>query len=105
MPFEVIVLGGSGTYPAPGAACSGYLFRSATTNLWVDAGPGTFANLLRHIDPAGVDAILLSHFHLDHCVHFFPHTYWNLYGADKADPPTDVLTPTEPTVQTDVQDE
>ncbi|MEA2501276.1 MAG: hypothetical protein QOD01_1387, partial [Actinomycetota bacterium] len=45
MPFQVIVLGGSGTFPAPGAACSGYLFRSASTNLWIDTGPGTFANL------------------------------------------------------------
>ncbi|HMC04557.1 MAG TPA: MBL fold metallo-hydrolase, partial [Actinomycetota bacterium] len=93
MPFEVIVLGGSGTFPAPGAACSGYLFRSATTNLWVDTVPGTFANLQRHIDPAEVDAILISHLNLDHCTDFFPYTYWKRYGPGKAAPPMDVYAP------------
>jgi ribonuclease BN (tRNA processing enzyme) len=93
MPFDVVVLGGSGTFPAPGASCSGYLFRSATTNLWVDTGPGTFANLQRHIDPAEVNAILLSHLHLDHCTDFFPYTYWKRFGPGKAAPPMDVYAP------------
>ena len=95
MPFEVIVLGGSGTFPAPGAACSGYLFRSATTKLWVDTGPGSFANLQRHVDPAEVNAILLSHLHLDHCTDFFPYTYWKRFGPGKAAPPMDVYAPGE----------
>jgi len=95
MPYEVIVLGGSGTFPAPGAACSGYLFRSGTTNLWVDTGPGSFANLQRHIDPAEVNAILLTHLHLDHCTDFFPFTYWKRFGPGKAAPPMDVYAPAE----------
>jgi ribonuclease BN (tRNA processing enzyme) len=93
MPFEVIVLGGSGTFPAPGAACSGYLFRSATTTLWVDAGSGSFANLQRHIHPSEVDAILLSHLHLDHCTDFFSYTYWKRFGPGKTTPPMDVYAP------------
>jgi ribonuclease BN (tRNA processing enzyme) len=95
MPFEVIVLGGSGTYPAAGAACSGYLLRSGTTNLWVDTGPGTFPNLQRHIDPAEVDAILITHLHLDHCTDFLPYTYWKRYGPGKDRPPMDVYAPAE----------
>lgn len=93
MPYEVVVLGGSGTFPAPGAACSGYLFRSGATTIWVDMGPGTFANLQRHIDPAQVNAILLSHLHLDHCADFFPYTYWKRFGPGKAAPPMDVYAP------------
>lgn len=32
----------------------------------LDAGPGTFANLQCHVDPASIDAIVLSHHHPDH---------------------------------------
>lgn len=91
--FDVIVLGGSGTYPAPGAACSGYLYRAGSTLLWVDTGPGTFANLQRHVDPASVTAILLSHLHLDHIGDFLPFTYWKRFGPGKPAPPVDVYAP------------
>lgn len=93
MAFDVIVLGGSGTYPAPGAACSGYLFRSGGTTLWVDAGPGTFANLQRHIDPGEISAILLSHTHLDHVTDLFPYSYWKRYGPGASAPPVEVFAP------------
>ncbi|HYR63119.1 MAG TPA: MBL fold metallo-hydrolase [Actinomycetota bacterium] len=93
MPVAVTVLGGSGTFPAPGAACSGYLFRSANTNLWVDMGPGTFPNLQSHLDPADVHAIVLTHVHLDHITDFLPYTYWKRFGPGKEAPPIDVYAP------------
>jgi ribonuclease BN (tRNA processing enzyme) len=34
--------------------------------LLVDAGPGTFANLQRFVDPGSVDGVILSHVHPDH---------------------------------------
>ena len=93
MAYDVTVLGASGTYPGPGAACSGYLFRSGTTNLWVDAGPGTFANLQRHVDPAEVNAILLSHTHLDHATDIYPFSYWKRYGPGASAPKFEVFAP------------
>ena len=42
----------SGTYAGPGGACSGYLVRGGDTSVWVDTGPGTLANLQRHVDLA-----------------------------------------------------
>jgi ribonuclease BN (tRNA processing enzyme) len=39
---------------------------SGTTRVLMDAGPGTFANLQRYVDPASIDAVILSHQHPDH---------------------------------------
>ncbi|MGH9164144.1 MAG: MBL fold metallo-hydrolase [Acidimicrobiales bacterium] len=64
--MNVTVLGCSGSYPGPGAACSGYLVRAAGTTLWLDAGSGTMANLQRHVALSDLDAIVLSHEHPDH---------------------------------------
>jgi ribonuclease BN (tRNA processing enzyme) len=59
-------LGCDGSYPGPGGASSGYLVQSDTTTIWLDAGSGTLANLQRHIGLADVDAIVLTHSHVDH---------------------------------------
>lgn len=64
--FTITVLGCSGSYPGPGQACSGYLVRCDGTSVWLDAGPGTLANLQRVIGLHQVDAIVLSHEHPDH---------------------------------------
>lgn len=74
--FEVVVLGGAGTYPAPGAACSGYLLRADGTEIWVDAGPGTLANLQRVTDFRGLKALVLTHLHLDHVVDVYSFYHW-----------------------------
>ncbi|MDE0805688.1 MAG: MBL fold metallo-hydrolase [Acidimicrobiales bacterium] len=66
MTLSVTILGCSGTYAGPGGACSGYLVQSPSTNLWIDCGAGTFANLQRHIDLADLHGIVCSHSHPDH---------------------------------------
>lgn len=66
MGLTLTVLGCCGSYPGPGQACSGYLVRSASTTVLLDAGSGTVANLQRHASIADLDAIVLSHEHPDH---------------------------------------
>lgn len=66
MGLSVTVLGCSGSYPGPGMACSGYLVRGGGTTVWLDAGPGTLANLQRHVALDALDAVVLSHEHPDH---------------------------------------
>jgi ribonuclease BN (tRNA processing enzyme) len=76
MSFEVVVLGGAGTYPAPGAACSGYLLRADGAEVWVDAGPGTLANLQRVTDFRRLEALVLTHLHIDHIVDVYSFYHW-----------------------------
>jgi ribonuclease BN (tRNA processing enzyme) len=68
--IRLTVLGACGTYPAAGRACSGYLIEAAgedrTARVWVDAGSGTLANLLRVANLPDLDAIWVSHLHVDH---------------------------------------
>lgn len=64
--LTITVLGCSGTYAAPGGACSGYLLRTATTSIWMDCGSGSLGNLQRHVALADLDGIVVSHSHPDH---------------------------------------
>ena len=68
MSLTLTILGCSGSFGAPDRPCSGYLVRSDTTTVVIDLGPGTFAELQRHIDVADLDAVVLSHAHPDHWV-------------------------------------
>ncbi|MGD8168682.1 MBL fold metallo-hydrolase [Herbiconiux sp. P16] len=52
--------GGAGGGATRGAA------RQRTTSVWIDAGTGTLAELQRHVHPADLDAIWISHRHADH---------------------------------------
>ncbi len=64
--LAITILGCDGSFPGPGGAGSGYLVSYDGTNVWVDAGPGTLANLQRHLTLAQIDAVLISHEHVDH---------------------------------------
>ena len=64
--LKVTVLGCSGSYANAGGACTGFLVQSPQANVWLDAGPGTLANLQDHICLSDLTAIVLSHEHADH---------------------------------------
>ena len=66
--LDLTVLGCAGSHPGVGRACSGYLVRAGETNLLVDAGNGSTANLQRLVALHDLDAIVVSHRHVDHCI-------------------------------------
>ncbi len=68
MGLTVTVLGCSGSYPAVGGACSGYLVQTPSCSVVVDLGPGSLANLQRYVRLPDIDAVVLSHSHPDHWV-------------------------------------
>ena len=66
MTLQITVLGASGTYAGVDGACTGFLVRGGDSTVMMDAGPGTLANLQRHIRLSELDAVVLSHSHPDH---------------------------------------
>lgn len=66
------VVGCSGSYPGPDSCASCYLLEASdgerTWRVLLDLGNGALGQLHRYTDPLGVDAVLLSHLHSDHCL-------------------------------------
>ncbi len=82
--MRVTVLGGCGAWPAAGQACSGYLVEHDGFLLVVDPGYATLPRLLGLTAAAGVDAVLISHGHPDHCADLHPLLRARALGDDPA---------------------
>ena len=74
---NLTVVGCSPAWPNPGGACSGYLVEGEGS-LLVDCGAGVLARLREPDKWPEVDAILVTHLHLDHCGDLVP---W-VWGSD-----------------------
>lgn len=64
--MKLDVIGCAGSYPSPSSACSSYLVSSKGISVLLDSGNGSLTRLFRHVDPSELDAIVISHSHLDH---------------------------------------
>lgn len=64
--LSLTVLGCDGSYPGPGGASSGYLVQHDGVSVWLDAGSGTLANLQRSLPIEDLDAVVVTHEHVDH---------------------------------------
>ncbi|MFN2527007.1 MAG: MBL fold metallo-hydrolase [Actinomycetota bacterium] len=81
MTFAVTVLGSSAMFATPERACSGYLLELGGLRVWLDAGAGTWRNLIQHVDFADLDGIILSHRHPDHVTDVFQAFHARHYGG------------------------
>lgn len=52
----------------PGATGASYLIRDGTSSILLDLGQGSFPRLAGLVDPASLDAVLISHLHPDHFI-------------------------------------
>lgn len=73
--MKVTLLGISGGYPKANGACSSYLVEANGKKILLDMGSGSLSKLLDVISPNELDAIVLSHFHYDHCTDLLPFIY------------------------------
>ncbi|MEW2156529.1 MBL fold metallo-hydrolase [Streptomyces sp. NPDC007189] len=93
MPLTLTVLGTASPHPGPGRPCSGYLLAGGGAEVWVDAGPGTFAALQQHTDPARLTAIWISHLHADHSTDLLSAAYAFAHGGMAPAAPVPVYAP------------
>ena len=73
--MRLTILGNNGPFPAPGGATSGYLLSSGETRVCFDLGSGTLQRLTALMPPEALDALVLSHWHYDHCADVLPLIY------------------------------
>lgn len=69
------LLGVNGPFPEPDQCCSGYLVEAGSTLIQMDLGTGILSRLTRLVPPEGIEGILLSHWHFDHCSDMLPLIY------------------------------
>lgn len=68
MVLQLTVLGSAGSHTGVGRLCSGYLVQAEGASVLLDAGNGSTANLQRYLPFRELDAVVISHRHIDHCV-------------------------------------
>ena len=80
--MKLTVLGGSAAGPNTGAGCAGFLVSEGSTAIVIDSGPGTLLELRKHVDFRTLDAIIISHYHLDHVLDLGAFRYLALYDPE-----------------------
>ena len=78
--MKLIVAGCSPAWPNPGGAQSGYVVEGESGRLLLDCGPGVLPQLRVREGWPRLDAIAISHFHLDHWGDLVPWTWGVLFG-------------------------
>ena len=83
--MKLTVVGCSPAWPNPGGAHSGYLVEEGGDRVLLDCGPGVLPRLRAGTLRANgswpaPDAIVLTHFHLDHCGDLVPWLWGHLMG-------------------------
>jgi ribonuclease BN (tRNA processing enzyme) len=91
--MRLTVLGGSAASPNTGMGCAGFLVETSTTRLVLDLGPGTLSELRRHADFRRLDAVIVSHLHVDHVLDLLALRHALAYNPLPAPAPTPVWLP------------
>jgi ribonuclease BN (tRNA processing enzyme) len=91
--LTVTVLGSSAMYATPKRAASGYLVELGAKRIWMDAGAGTWQNLLERMAYSEIDGIVLTHEHPDHTSDVFQCYHARRFGGPQAMPPIPLWAP------------
>ncbi len=66
--MKLTVVGCSGSFPGPESPASCYLIEHEGTRILLDMGNGSLGALQRYTDIYAIDAVVLSHLHVDHFI-------------------------------------
>lgn len=73
--MRLTILGMNGPFPAPGGATSGYFLAAGKDQIALDLGSGCLSRLTALTPPEELTALLLTHWHYDHCADVLPLIY------------------------------
>src|SRR5215471_20745713 len=90
--MRLTVVGSSPAWPNPGGAQSGYLVEGPG-RLLLDCGPGVLGRLRADTVWPDVDAIAITHFHLDHWGDLVPWVWGALAGPGAQSEKPELVTP------------
>lgn len=91
--MRLTILGSAASYAGADQACSGYLAQGASAAIMLDCGNGTLANLAKVFDPARLDAVFVTHEHIDHFADLYALQALLRYAPDGPVPPLDLYVP------------
>lgn len=95
MTTKLTILGSSARFGTTTRACSGYLLEIDGHRLWLDAGGGTWSNLLARCAYVDVEGVVVTHRHPDHVIDVFQMEHALLYGPRGPQPPMPLWAPAE----------
>ncbi len=91
--MRLIVVGCSPAWPNPGGAQSGYIVEDDGRRLLLDCGPGVLPRLRELEGWPRVDAIAITHFHLDHWGDLVPWVWGLQFGPAAGTTPPELWVP------------
>ena len=91
--MKLTVAGCSPAWPNPGGAQSGYVVSTDGGRLLLDCGPGVLPRLRETEGWPQIDAIAISHFHLDHWGDLVPWVWGLQFGPATEDPRPELWLP------------
>ena len=95
MTTKITILGSSGRFATAARASSGYLLDVDGHRLWLDAGAGTWRNLLGRCEFDEIEAVILTHRHPDHVTDVYQLQHALLYGPKGRLPEIPLWAPAE----------
>jgi len=90
---RLTVLGSAASYADAGRACAGYLVRTRDAAVLLDCGNGVLSNLGKVIDPLDLDAVFITHEHIDHFADVYTLQAALRYAPDGPRPPMPLYLP------------
>ena len=81
--MNLTIIGSSAAYAPASRANASYLIREKETKVLVDAGNGSISRLFDVIDPAELDALIISHMHMDHFGDLYPLRFYLHFDKQK----------------------
>lgn len=102
--MKLTIIGCTGSMSGPHSSASSYLVQTPGTgpdgeprtySVVLDLGPGSMGQMLHYVDPAELDAVVISHCHADHMVDMVGMHVYRRWHPDGALPAVLALGPTE----------